>query len=77
MMKSLTLTPILETGDDKEYPISKSSDYEAWCSSIKCAGDKYQVVLVKKPNVKSRAFNCPDCGSALYWKRKEVNNVNT
>lgn len=68
-MKKLTLTPILEIGDDESHPIPRSSDYEAWCSSKKCAGDRYQVVLVKV-EAKDKDIFCSNCGYALIWKRK-------
>ena len=64
-----TISPVLEMGDDEDYPIPKNDDYEAWCSSKKCAGDRYQIVLVKvKAGPKDQW--CPHCGYALVWKRK-------
>ena len=66
------LNHVTETGDDVELGIPKARDYEAWCCSIKCAGDKYQVVLVRKPSAGEKDINCTNCGYALIWKKKEA-----
>lgn len=68
-MRNLTISPITETGDDVNLTVPSERDYEPWCSSIRCAGDRYQVVLVKKENVKPKTWFCPECGSALMWKK--------
>lgn len=64
-----TIEPVLDMGEDSDRPIPKSSDYEAWCSSKRCAGNKYQVVLVKVW-APPRAVFCPRCKNALVWKKK-------
>lgn len=46
------------------------SDYQAFCTSQLCAGAHTKV----KKNIinKSRVY-CPDCGSALYYKKTNNN----
>jgi len=57
--------------------------YEAYCSSGQCISKRYKLKFadtvdkllaggVKKKNAKKRDVFCPDCGFALYWKRREV-----
>ena len=71
---SKTLNPILEIGDDQQNRIPKSSDYEAWCCSPKCAGLRYMIAPTKKVGMK-KAVWCPDCGYALNWKKKDKKDL--
>jgi len=43
------------------------SDLLPYCDSFRCAGMKIKGVL--KLNVPPKTLNCPDCESALLWKR--------
>lgn len=42
------------------------SDLQPYCASLRCSGMRVKGVL--KQNVKHKTVNCPDCGSALFWK---------
>ena len=64
-----TMTPVLEIGDDEDNKIPSNNDYEAWCSSKKCAGDPYQVVL-RRVKAGPKDIMCKNCGYALVWKKK-------